>query len=110
MLEKGLTPELREETLGHADVRQVFKISRLGTIAGCYVTDGLVTRSARVRLIRDNVVIEDDRTLDSLKRFKDDAREVRSGMECGLKLAGYDDIKEGDRLEFYKTVEVARKL
>ena len=110
VLEEGLAPEIREETIGHADVRQVFKISRLGTIAGCYVTDGLAARSAKVRLIRDNIVIEDNRTLDSLKRFKDDAREVRSGMECGLKLAGYDDIKEGDRLEFYKMVEVARKL
>jgi translation initiation factor IF-2 len=109
-LEEGLAPEIREEKLGSATVRQVFKVSRFGTIAGCYVTEGVVNRNARARVIRDNVVIADERTLDSLKRFKDDAREVRSGMECGLKVAGYDDIKEGDVLEFYRHVEVARKL
>ncbi len=109
-LEEGLAPDIREETLGHAEVRQVFKASRIGTVAGCYVTDGLVNRNAMVRLVRNSVVIEDERTLDSLKRFKDDVREVRSGMECGLKLAGYDDIKEGDALEFYRRVEVARTL
>ena len=67
-------------------------------------------RNAEVRIVRDNVVIEDERSLDSLKRFKDDAREVRAGLECGLKIAGYDDIKEGDVLEFYRRVEVARTL
>jgi len=109
-LEGGLAPELREETLGRAEVRQVFKISRIGTIAGCLVSDGTVARNAHVRVIRDNVVIERDRTLESLKRYKDDVREVRSGMECGVKIAGFDDIKEGDVLEFYRTVEVARTL
>jgi translation initiation factor IF-2 len=109
-LEKGLAPEIREETLGRAEIRQTFKVSRLGTIAGCYVTDGVVQRNAKLRIIRDSVVVEDERTLDSLKRFKDDAREVRAGLECGLKVAGYDDIKEGDILEFYKQVEVARTL
>ena len=109
-LEKGLTPEIREETLGRAEVRQVFKISRLGTIAGCFVIDGIVQRNAKVRISRDQIVIEDERSLDSLRRFKDDAREVRAGMECGLKVAGYDDIKEGDVLEFYQQVEVARTL
>ena len=109
-LEKGLTPEIREETLGRAEVRQVFKVSRVGAIAGCMVLDGVANRNARVRVIRDNIVVIDERTLDSLKRFKDDAREDRSGMECGLKIAGFDDIKEGDTLEFYKTVEVARTL
>jgi len=109
-LEEGLTPEIREETLGRAEVRQVFKVSRVGTIAGCHVLDGVVSRSARVRVIRDNIVVMDERTLESLKRFKDDVREVRSGMECGLKIAGFDDVKEGDTLEFYKTVEVARSL
>jgi len=109
-LSEGLAPEIREETLGTAEVRQVFKISRLGTIAGCFVTDGVVQRNARVRIIRDQVVIEDERTLESLKRFKDDAREVRAGLECGLKVAGYDDIKEGDVLEFYQQIEVARTL
>ncbi len=109
-LEEGLTPELREETLGRAEVRQVFKVSRVGSIAGCHVLDGVVNRNARVRVIRNNIVVMDERTLESLKRFKDDVREVRSGMECGLKIAGFDDIKEGDTLEFYKTVEVARSL
>jgi len=109
-LEEGLAPEIREETIGHAEIRQTFKVSRVGTIAGCFVTDGIVARNAEVRIIRDNVVIEDERTLDSLKRFKDDAREVKAGLECGLKIAGYDDIKEGDVLEFYKRVEVARTL
>ncbi len=110
VLAEGLAPEIREETLGRAEVRQVFKVSRVGTVAGCYVTDGQAMRSAKVRIIRDNVVIEDERSLESLKRFKDDAREVRSGMECGVKIAGYDDIKEGDLLEFYQQTEVARTL
>ncbi|MHC4562640.1 MAG: translation initiation factor IF-2 [Planctomycetota bacterium] len=110
VLEQGLAPEVREESLGRAEVRQVFKVSRVGTIAGCYVTDGKVTRNALVRIIRNNVVLEDSRALDSLKRFKDDAREVRNGMECGLKITGYDDVKEGDELEFYQRIEVERKL
>ena len=110
VLEKGLAPEIREESLGRAQVRQVFKISRVGTIAGCFVTDGRAVRNALVRIIRDNVVIGDERTLDSLKRFKDDAREVRAGMECGLRIIDYDDVKEGDELEFYQRVEIERKL
>jgi translation initiation factor IF-2 len=109
-LEKGLAPEIRLESIGRAEIRQVFKISRLGTIAGCMVTEGLAARNAKVRLVRNDIVIEDERTLESLKRFKDDAREVRAGLECGLKLAGYNDIKEGDVLEFYRQVEVARTL
>ena len=109
-LEEGLAPEIREEISGRAEVRQVFKVSRIGTIAGCYVLDGTVNRNARVRVIRNNIVVMDERSLESLKRFKDDVREVRSGMECGLKVAGFDDIKESDVLEFYKTVEVARTL
>ena len=109
-LEEGLAPEVREETLGRAEVRQIFKVSRVGTVAGCIVTDGLVDRSAKVRITRGGIVTQDNRALESLKRFKDDVREVRAGMECGLKVAGYDDIKEGDVLEFYQQVEVARKL
>jgi translation initiation factor IF-2 len=109
-MEEGLAPEIREESLGRAEVRQTFKISRVGTIAGCYVTEGLVNRNAKVRIIRDNVVVEDERKLESLKRVKDDVREVKSGLECGIKIAGYDDIKEGDTLEFYQEVEVARSL
>ncbi len=109
-LEEGLAPEITEEALGRAEVRQIFRVSRLGTIAGCYVTEGIAQRNAKVRIIRDNVVLEDERQLDSLKRVKDDAREVKAGLECGLKIAGYNDIKEGDVLEFYKKVEVARTL
>jgi len=110
VLEEGLAPEIREETLGRAEVRQVFRVSRVGSVAGCYVTEGLVNRNCRVRITRDNIVTEDERSLDSLRRFKDDVREVRAGLECGLKISGYDDIKEGDILEFYQKVEVARKL
>ena len=105
-----LSPDLKEEVLGHAEVRQVFKVSKVGTIAGCMVTDGIVQRDALIRVTRNDIVIENDRKLEQLKRFKDDAKEVRSGMECGMKIVGYDDIKEGDILECYKQVEVARKL
>ncbi|MCK4374041.1 MAG: translation initiation factor IF-2, partial [Candidatus Brocadiae bacterium] len=110
VLEEGLAPEIREEALGRAEVRQVFKVSRIGSIAGCYMTEGRVMRNAMVRIVRESVVIEDERTLESLKRFKDDVREVRNGLECGIKLRGYDDIKEGDELEFYRRVEVGRRL
>ena len=105
-----LAPEIRQEVIGHAEVRQVFRVSKVGTIAGCYVTDGTVERDALIRVTRDGVVIENDRKLEQLKRFKDDAKEVRSGMECGMKIIGYDDIKEGDVLECYKNIEVKRKL
>ena len=102
-----LTPETAEEITGRVEIREVFKISRLGTIAGCYVTDGLINRNATTRLIRDNVVVVDERKLESLRRFKDDVREVRSGMECGLRIADFDDIKVGDVIEAYQMVEVA---
>ena len=105
-----LEPELRQEVLGHAEVRQVFKVTKVGAIAGCYVTDGVVQRDALIRVTRSDVVIENDRVLEQLKRFKDDAKEVRSGMECGMKIRGYDDIKEGDILECYRKVEVRRSL
>ena len=105
-----LAPEVREDTLGHAEVRDVFKISRVGTVAGCLITDGNVQRNARIRITRDGIVVEEHRLLDSLKRFKDDVREVRNGMECGMRILGYDDIKVGDVLEAYRTVEVARQL
>ncbi|MCH2161354.1 MAG: translation initiation factor IF-2, partial [Phycisphaerales bacterium] len=105
-----LDPELKLEVIGHAEVREVFKISKVGAIAGCYVTDGLVERNAQIRVTRDGIVVEKDRQLEQLKRFKDDAREVKSGMECGMKIDGYDDIKAGDVLECYKTIEIARTL
>ena len=87
----------------------MFRISKIGTVAGCMVLDGLVRRTSRARLLRDNVVIWTGE-LDSLKRFKDDAREVKAGFECGLSLKGYDDIKEGDQLEIFEVQEVARSL
>jgi translation initiation factor IF-2 len=105
-----LAPEVREEVLGHADVRAVFKVTKVGNIAGCYVTDGQVQRDALIRVTRNGVVVEHDRKLAQLKRLKDDAKEVRAGMECGMKIDGYDDIKEGDVLECYKKVEFKRTL
>ena len=104
-----LEPELTERVLGRATIRELFKVSRVGTIAGCIVSDGVVTRNAKYRIIRDNVVVEDERSLDNLRRFKDDVRDVRTGMECGMKVSGFDDLKVGDILEAYQSVEVARK-
>ncbi|MEX0978985.1 MAG: translation initiation factor IF-2, partial [Pirellulales bacterium] len=106
-LEGMLEPEQREVELGRALVQRTFTISRVGTIAGCRVISGLVQRNARTRLIRDNRIIG-DYPVESLKREKDDAREVREGLECGVKLGGYNDLKEGDILELYKVEEVAR--
>jgi translation initiation factor IF-2 len=104
-----LAPEQREQVLGLVEVRQVFRVSKIGTVAGCMVLDGLVRRTARIRLLRDNVVIWTGE-LDSLRRFKDDVREVKAGFECGLSLKGYDDIKEADQLEVFEVQEVARTL
>jgi translation initiation factor IF-2 len=109
-LERRLAPKIEEKVLGHATVRQIFKISRLGTVAGCLVNDGLISRTNKVRLIRDDVVINEGMSLDSLKRVKDDTREVKSGLECGIKLAGFDDIKVDDVIEAYEQVETARTL
>ena len=110
-LEGMLTPEVKEEILGEAEVREVFKIKKVGTIAGCLVTSGTIMRSAsKMRLIRDDVVITEKRDIDSLRRVKDDAKEVRMGTECGIRLVGFDDIKPGDRLVCYKVIEVKRKL
>jgi translation initiation factor IF-2 len=102
-----LSPEEVEETLGEAEVRQLFRISRLGVIAGCYVTSGVVRRSAQARVVREGVVVYET-TIASLRRFKDDVREVQSGFECGIQLENYNDLKEGDVLEFYETREVER--
>jgi len=104
-----LTPDKKEEVLGTAEIREVFKVSKIGSIAGCMVTAGLVRRSARLRLLRDNVVIFTGE-LESLKRFKDDAREVKEGFECGLNIKGYNDIAKGDLIEFFEIKEVARVL
>ena len=104
-----LAPEKKESVLGLVEVRQVFKISKVGTVAGCMVLEGLIRRSAKVRVLRDNVVIHDGE-LDSLKRFKDDAREVKAGFDCGLSVKNFSDLKVGDQLEAYEVVEVARTL
>jgi translation initiation factor IF-2 len=106
-LEGMLKPDQREITLGRALVQRTFVISRIGTIAGCRVLSGVIQRNARTRVIRDNRIIG-DYALDSLKREKDDAREVREGLECGIKLGGFNDLKEGDVIEAYKIEEVAR--
>ncbi|MHC4572780.1 MAG: translation initiation factor IF-2 [Planctomycetota bacterium] len=105
-----LEPTETEKALGRAVVRKTFKISKVGTVAGCYVNSGVVTKNARLRLIRDNVVIRDNLTIESLKHFKDDAREVKAGLECGIKVAKFDDIKVDDVFDFYKIVQVDRTL
>ncbi|MDO9602258.1 MAG: translation initiation factor IF-2, partial [Rhodocyclaceae bacterium] len=104
-----LAPEKRESVIGMVEIRQVFRISRVGAVAGCMVTAGVVRRSAKVRLLRDNVVLHTGE-LDSLKRFKDDVREVKEGFECGLSLKNFNDINEGDHLEVFEIQEVARSL
>ncbi len=104
-----LAPERREEILGMLDVLEVFSISKLGKIAGCKVASGLVRRGAQARLVRDDVVVYDG-TMKSLRRFKDDVREVREGNECGIALENYQDMQPGDRLEIYQVEEIERTL
>jgi len=105
-----LEPQETERPLGRAVVRKTFKVSKVGTVAGCYINSGLVTKNAKVRLIRDNVVTRDSLTIESLKHFKDDVREVKTGMECGIKIAKFDDIKIDDVFDFYEIVKVDRTL
>ncbi len=104
-----LDPEFKEEELGRAEVREVFKVPKVGSIAGSHVLEGLIRRDAKVRLLRDNIVIHEG-SIGSLRRFKDDASEVRQGFECGIGLERYNDIKEGDIIEAYKMVEIEREL
>jgi len=104
-----LAPEKREENIGTAEIRTVFVASKIGTVAGSMITSGMVTRSSHFRLLRDNVVVYTGE-IDSLKRLKDDVKEVKEGFECGIKLKNYNDIKEGDQLEFFEIKEVARTL
>ena len=104
-----LSPEEKENILGLVDVRETFKASKVGTIAGCYVLEGLIRRDSKIRILRDNVVIYDGE-LDSLKRFKDDTKEVKSNFECGLSIKNFNDIKVGDQIESYELLQVARKL
>ena len=104
-----LSPEIKESILGTVEIRNVFKLSKVGAVAGCYVLDGIIKRSSTVRLIRDGVVVHSGE-LDSLKRFKDDVKEVKAGFECGLSLKNFNDIVIGDQLEAFEQVEVARTL
>jgi len=104
-----LSPSRQENRLGLVEVREVYRISKVGTVAGCYVLEGLVRRGAKIRVLRDNVVIHDGE-LDSLKRFKDDVREVKAGFECGLSIKNFNDVNKGDQLEVYEIVEVSRTL
>ncbi|MDB5298371.1 MAG: infB, partial [Phycisphaerales bacterium] len=105
-----LTPEIREKLHGHVEIRQVFKVSRVGNIAGCMVTDGHIQRGSKMRLSRGGIVITQDLAIETLRRGKDDVKEVKSGFECGIKLANYDDIKIGDILEAYIREEIERTL
>lgn len=109
-LEGMLAPELKEEMLGQAEVRQTFRVSKVGNVAGCLVTEGIAQRGCKVRVERDGIVVTDRREIDSLKRVKDDAREVRAGTECGIHVAGFDDVKPGDIITFYRINEIKRKL
>ena len=109
MMEGALAPEISEEVTGHVEVRVIFKSSKFGNIAGCYVLDGTVSRDSRVRLLRDGKVVHTG-SVGSLRREKDDAREVREGYECGIVLKNYDDVREGDVIETYKVVHLKRTL
>jgi bacterial translation initiation factor 2 (bIF-2) len=104
-----LSPEYREEIVGIAQVRDVFRSPKLGAIAGCMVTEGTVYRNKRIRVLRDNVVIYEGE-LESLRRFKDAVAEVRQGMECGIGVKNYNDVKVGDQIEVFDTIEVQRTL
>jgi translation initiation factor IF-2 len=104
-----LSPEMKEKFIGYAEIRKVFEISKYGKIAGCFVTEGLVKRGAKVRLLRDNVVIHTG-TLKTLRRFKDEVKEVQKGYECGMAFESYDDIKEGDVIEAFEIESSARTL
>ena len=104
-----LSPTKRERFLGNAEIREVFNITKVGKVAGCMVTEGVVERGAKVRLLRDNVVIHEG-SLKTLKRFKDEVREVREGFECGMAFENYDNIEKGDVIECFEVEEVARAL
>ncbi|MCK4947910.1 MAG: translation initiation factor IF-2, partial [Candidatus Aureabacteria bacterium] len=108
-LEGLLEPEEKETITGHVEIRQVFKISKLGNIAGCYVTDGYINRNSKIRVLRNEEAVFDGK-INSLKRFKDEVKEVKSGFECGILLEGLNDIKEGDIIESYAIEKVSRKL
>ncbi len=104
-----LRPDSLDDFIGYAEIRQVFSISKMGKIAGCMVTDGIIKRGCKVRLLRENVVIHEG-SLKTLKRFKDEVKEVRESMECGMAFENYSDIAEGDQIECFEVTEVARTL
>jgi translation initiation factor IF-2 len=104
-----MTPEIRESFLGNAEIREVFSVSKIGKVAGCYVSEGTVKRGAGVRLIRDDVVLHEG-NLSTLKRFKDDVREVQQNYECGMSFENYNDIKAGDVIECFTLEEVAPEI
>jgi translation initiation factor IF-2 len=108
-LEGLLAPEEREVVLGEAEIRALFKISGVGTVAGCYVRHGVIRRSGRIRVVRNGVEVYDGQ-ISSLKRFKDDVREVKEGLECGIGVENFNDVKVGDVLESYTVEQVARTL
>jgi translation initiation factor IF-2 len=108
-MEGMLSPDIEEKILGSAEIREVFNITKVGTIAGCFVLSGTIKRSSKIRVIRDGIVVHTG-TLGSLKRFKDDVKEVKNNYECGLNVDKFDDMQEGDVIEAYEEVEVARKL
>ena len=108
-LEGMLSPELREKILGYAEIREVYNITGVGKVAGCMITEGMVKRGAKIRLLRDNVVIHDG-SIGQLKRFKEDVKEVKEGYECGISFENYNDIQKGDFIECYEIEEIAAKL
>ena len=108
-MEGMLSPDIEEKVLGSAEIRETFDITKVGTIAGCYVLDGTIKRTSKVRVIRDGIVVHTG-VLGSLKRFKDDVKEVKNNYECGLNIDKFDDIHIGDIIEAFEEVEVARKL
>ncbi|MFQ5501272.1 MAG: translation initiation factor IF-2 [Phycisphaerae bacterium] len=109
-LEGLLTPDEIIESRGRAEVREIFYISKVGKVAGCFVRDGVFNRSHQVRVLRDNVIVLESAGIDSLRRFKDDAKEVKSGLECGIKIDGFDDVKPGDVIESFEVIKIARTL
>jgi translation initiation factor IF-2 len=108
-MEGMLSPEFKEEVTGNVEIRETFKISKVGTIAGCMVMDGKILRNSGVRIIREGVVIYTG-VLESLKRFKDDVKEVTKGYDCGLQIKGYNDIKIGDSIEAFQEIAIKKKL
>jgi len=108
-MEGMLSPDIKEEITGTAEVLETFKVTKAGTVAGCIVRDGKISRNAKIRIIRDGIVIYTG-NLGSLKRFKDDVKEVKNGYECGLNIENFNDIKVGDHVEAFIEVEVAKQL